>query len=350
MTDPSASSSNAAPPDTPSKGPAEIDATRMSFGDHLEELRARLIRALLGVALCAGVSFYFAGDLLSFVLQPALAVLRASGQEAALQVLSPPDSFLIYLKIGILCGLILAMPWVLYQLWLFVAAGLYQHERKFVARFAPVSILLFAAGVLFMYYIVLPVVLNFFVLFSMRIPMPDTEPSFVQRWIFNTDVPATQPAYPYEKRVVPVVDAVPPDPGPGEIWYNTTTKEIQVQAPDGTRTTATKLATRHAPINSQFGLNFYVSFILTLSLAFGLAFEVPILVIFLVLTRIVSVSMFSRSRKYVIFGTTIAAALITPPDVISQIMLAVPVLILFEGGLFVGKIIEKNRGEEEAAG
>jgi sec-independent protein translocase protein TatC len=350
MTDPSAASSNDPSPDSPPSGSQDIDATRMSFGDHLEELRVRLIRALLGVAVCAGVALYFAGDLLSFVLQPALAVLRANGQEASLQVLSPPDSFLIYLKIGLLCGLIVAMPWVLYQLWLFIAAGLYQHERKFVGRFAPVSILLFAAGVLFMFYIVLPIVLNFFVVFSMRIPMPDVEPSFVQRWMFKSDVPASQPAAAYIKQVVPLVDGMPPDPEPGEIWYNARTHEIQLHTSEGTRGTGTKLLTRHAPINSQFGLNFYISFILTLSLAFGLAFEVPILVIFLVLTRIVTASGFSRSRKYVIFGTVVVAALITPPDVISQIMLAVPVLFLFEGGLFVGKMIEKQRAAEDAAG
>ncbi len=322
----------------------------MSFGDHLEELRSRLIRALLGVGLCAVVSLYFAGDLLSVILQPALAVLRANGQESTLQVLSPPDSFLIYLKIGLLCGLIIAAPWVLYQGWLFVAAGLYSHERRFVARFAPVSILLFVAGVLFMYFIVLPVVLNFFVSFSMNIPMPDTEPNWWQRWMFNQGVAATQPATPDAELVLPLVHGAPADPKPGQFWFNTKTNEFQIQAPDGTRRVATKLMTQHTAISSQFSLNFYVSFILSLALAFGLAFEVPILVVFLVLTRIVSVGMLSRSRKYIIFGTTIFAAVLTPPDVISQIMLAVPVLLLFEGGLFVARMIEKGRAAEEAAG
>lgn len=324
----------------------DINSTRMSFGDHLEELRSHLIKALIGVAICAGLSLYFAGDLLSVLLQPALVVLEAHGQPANIQILSPPDSFLIYLKIGLLCGLIISMPWVLHQVWLFVASGLYAHERRFVRRFAPVSIMLFLGGVLFMYFIVLPIVLNFFVVFSLKIPMPDLRPNWVQRWFVPDDAATTQPAAGRPGPSIPLVSGTPADAEPGTVWVDTKANRLAIQTPDGVLSVRMEGTADAAPVNSQFGLNFYVSFILSLALAFGLAFEVPVLVVFLVLTDIVSVKALSSSRRYVIFGTTIAAAVLTPPDVVSQILLAIPVILLFEGGLFVGRMIERGREKE----
>jgi sec-independent protein translocase protein TatC len=319
----------------------------MSFGDHLEELRTRLIRASLGVLVAAVVALIFARDLLSFILQPALAVLHAHGQAAELQILSPPDSFVVYLKIGLLTGLIVSMPWVLYHIWLFVAAGLYAHERKFVARFVPVSLGLFVVGVAFMYFIVLPVVLNFFVTFSHKLPMPSVNPMPWQTWLLGegqdeSPAPVALPAS------IPVLEAPPAEAQTGATWIDAHTKRLQVQLDDGVFSVPLKPSEDRSPVTSQFGLNFYISFILALSLAFGLAFQVPVVVVFLVLTRLVKAQTIARSRRYLIFGTFVLAAVMTPPDVISQILLAIPVLLLFEGGLFVGRIIERRRAQRQA--
>jgi len=320
-----------------------VDAVRMSFGDHLEELRSRLIRALLGVAVCAVGGLFFAKELLAWILQPALVVLRARGQEAVLQVLSPPDTFIIYLKVGLLSGVIIATPWVLHQIWQFVASGLYAHERRFVRTFAPVSVVLFGAGVLFMYFLVLPVVLIFFVGFSMGIPMPRTQPSWLQRLMIPSEAPTSQPASVPEPMAIPLVSQPPEDAAPGDVWFDTSTDRLQLMTADGIRSLPMRVADTPNPVRSEFGLNFYVSFVLSLALAFGLAFELPVAVVFLVLTRIVPVALFSRSRRYVIFGIFVAAAILTPPDVVSQILLAIPMLLLFEGGLFFGRMIERNR-------
>lgn len=320
----------------------------MSFGDHLEDLRSRLIGALVGFALATIVSLIFARRLLSVLLQPVLAVLHAHGQRAQVQALSPPDTFLIYLKVGFLSGLILAMPWVLYQLWLFVAAGLYRHERRFVRRFLPVSFVLFASGVLFLYLIVLPIVLSFFVRFADTYPMPDVTPTTLQRWLIGREPAVSSPTTTTQPSMtIPLLPEPPADAPVGSMWIDTRTERLNVQTDQGIRGVPLEGRT---PISSRFGLNFYVSFILLLALAFGLAFEVPVVVVFLVVARLVTTAMLRKSRRYVIFVTVIVAAILTPPDVLSQILLAVPMILLFEGGLFVARIIERRQEAEERSG
>ncbi|MBN1513998.1 MAG: twin-arginine translocase subunit TatC, partial [Phycisphaerae bacterium] len=224
-----------------------------------------------------------------------------------------------------------------------VAAGLYAHERRFVRTFAPVSVVLFGAGVLFMYFLVLPVVLNFFVGFSMGIPMPETQPSWLQRLMIPSEAPTSQPASVPEPMSIPLLAQPPENAAPGAIWFDTSTDRLLLMTADGIRSLPMRVADAPNPVRSEFGLNFYVSFVLSLALAFGLAFELPVAVVFLVLTRIVPVAMFNRSRRYVVFGIFVAAAILTPPDVVSQILLAIPMILLFEGGLFFGRMIERNR-------
>jgi Tat protein translocase TatC len=319
----------------------------MSFGDHLEELRSRSIKALIGVALATLVSLIFARRLLSLLLQPVLAVLHAYGQRAQVQALGPPDTFVIYLKVGLLCGLILAMPWVLYQIWLFVAAGLYRHERRFVRRFLPVSLGLFAAGVLFLYFIVLPIVLSFFVRFTESLPMPEVTPTTLQKWLIGHRATEPKPTTTTQPSMtIPLRTGPPTDAPPGSMWIDVHTERLNVQTDRGVL--GVPLEGR-APISSRFGLNFYVSFILLLALAFGLAFELPVVVVFLVVARLVTTATLRKSRRYVIFVTVIVAAFLTPPDVLSQILLAIPMIFLFEGGLFVARIIERRqRAEDES--
>ena len=128
-----------------------VDGVRMSFGDHLDELRTCLVRALAGVVLCTIVALIFARDILDFLFQPVLVVQWGHGLRPELQSLSVQAGFLAFLKIGFLTGLIVAMPWVLYQLWHFIGAGLYMRERRFVRLFAPATAVLFFLGVAFLY-------------------------------------------------------------------------------------------------------------------------------------------------------------------------------------------------------
>ncbi len=138
----------------------------MSLGDHLEELRMRLILAIAGLAACTIFCLFFGSKIIAFIERPYIAVM---GTEARLQTLAPSDGFAAYMKISLIAGLVLSSPWVFYQLWMFISAGLYPHEKRYVHLAAPFSAALFIAGALFFFFIVAPVALGFLVKFNEKI-------------------------------------------------------------------------------------------------------------------------------------------------------------------------------------
>ncbi|MCH7703437.1 MAG: twin-arginine translocase subunit TatC, partial [Planctomycetes bacterium] len=309
--------------------------SRMSFGDHLEELRRRLILSLAGIAVGAGVALAFSKHIQAILLRPLDVVLQKHGDELKMIALAPPDLFLNWLKIGLISGAILVMPWVLYQMWSFVGAGLYGHERRWVKRFAPISVGLFATGVLFMYFIVLPIVLNFFVGFNRGFTVSNEPPSGLQRMLLGIDPPAeidddaTTPDLP----PIPILQADPADPPPNSMWVNRPKHQLMIQGDKQRWAVPLEDADDRSVVSSNFAIKDYMSFVLSLMLAFGIAFEVPIVVVFLAITGMVPAETMAGARRYVIFAIVVAAMFLTPPDVISQILLAVPMMALFEGGL-----------------
>ncbi len=337
------SASGSASSESPSQTDESGDPTRMSFGDHLEELRACLIRALVGLGIATLISLVFAKGILGFIITPALVVLHAHGERPELLALSPAGPFLLYLKVGFLSGAIISTPWIVLQIWSFVSTGLYERERRFARPFMWISFLLFACGVSFMFYIVLPIVMNFFVTFSQGFELPDLELSWFQQVLLGQEerepIAGTVPTDFH----VPVVDVDPTNPDNGTIWVNSKDRSLYVQTPDGLLTANLKPATAARSISSQFGIQFFLSFVFSLALGFGLAFELPVVVVFVAITGIVSCASMAKSRKYVLFGIVVAAAVLTPPDVISQLLLAVPMYALFEAGLLVARSFEKKR-------
>jgi len=325
----------------------------MSFGEHLEELRSCSIRALAGFAVATILSLVFADRILAFILQPVLVVQQAHGQRPEIQALSPPDAFLTYLKMALLCGVVISTPWIVLQVWRFVAIGLYGSERRFLRLFAPLSLVLFFVGVAFMFFVVLPVVLNFFVSFGEKISLPSLEPNVLQRLVMSSTVEGEkeeaeeEPALP-PGASVPLRSVDPVDPLPGSVWINTSRRLYCVQTKQGLLTMPMQATDGVSAVKSQFGLNFYVSFVLLLSLAFGLAFELPLVVLFLTATDIVSADDLAKSRRYVFLGIVAAAAMLTPPDVISQLLLAFPMMFLFEGALIVSRLVVRRVPETEA--
>ena len=315
----------------------------MSFGDHLDELRRCLLRGLTGVGIAIIIALFFATDLMAFILQPLLVVLRSHGQRPEVLALSPPETFIVYLKISFLSGLIVAMPWLLYQMWDFVASGLYRHERKFAKTFIPLTAVLFAAGVAFLFVVVLPIVLNFFIAFSNRLDLPELSPSWLQKLVLSVEdqSPTTQPTIESER--IPLLTDDPPGPEPGEIWINTRARELRVMTGEEVLAMPLRSTVSATAVNSQFSLQFYISFALSLALAFGLAFELPVVVVFLSLAGIVRAAEMAKGRRYVLFGIVVAAAMFTPPDVISQILLAIPMMLLFEGGLLAARVLEGRK-------
>jgi sec-independent protein translocase protein TatC len=231
-----------------------------SFLSHLFELRDRLLRAVIALVVVFLCLFPFAKEIYAFLAQPMLAQLPPGVQMVALEVTSP---FFIPVKVTFLAALVIALPFVLYQVWAFVAPGLYAHEKKLVGPLVVASTVLFLCGMAFAYYLVFPLVFG-------------------------------------------VMKEFTPD---GVSWM-----------PD---------------------IAAYFNFVVNLFIAFGITFEVPIAVVLLVKVGIVSVAKLREVRPYVIVGAFIIAAVVTPPDVLSQLLLAVPLCLLYEAGIIVAAIITR---------
>lgn len=236
---------------------------------HLLELRSRFLRAMVGVIVVFIPLAVFAKPLYGFFAKPLVQLLPAGTSMIATKVISP---FLTPLKLSAFAALILAMPWVLYQVWGFVAPGLYKREQRLMAPLLFSSTLLFYAGIAFAYYVTLPVVFRF----------------------------------------------------------------TLAAAPEGV-TVATDIGD-------------YLDFMMTMFVAFGVAFETPVAVVLLVVTGFVTTAQLKEGRGYVLVGVFVIAAIITPPDVFSQLLVAIPSYLLYELGLLWAGVIERGRGKVVAAG
>lgn len=240
------------------------------FVSHLIELRDRLLRMLAAVAIALLLTFPFANDIYVYVATPLMAALPEGSTMIATQVASP---FLTPFKLALVAALFLSMPHSLYQIWAFVAPGLYRHEKRLAVPLLVSSIVLFYLGMVFAYYVVFPLVFAF---------MAGTTPQGVA---MMTDISA------------------------------------------------------------------YLDFVLALFFAFGVAFEIPIATILLVATGVTTPETLASKRPYVIVGVFIVGMLLTPPDVISQTLLAVPMWVLFELGVVFSRVLlrERRSWEEESS-
>jgi sec-independent protein translocase protein TatC len=321
------------------------DEVRMSFGDHLEELRKRVIWALVGLVITSVLCCKYGDHIIAFLTTPYMAAMNDLGQEARLVQLNPIESFMEYFKVCLEFGLVLAAPWVLYQLWLFVAAGLYPAERRIVRYFAPASIGLFITGATFMIVVVLSGLMKFLISIAGWFPLPDPDSAFY-RFLQTGDrgaVVATQPFHPI---AVPVMTD-PGQPQEGDVWLNPRNHRLNVYHEGETYYAPMQKASNKQIVQPFFSVAEYLGFVTDLALAFGLGFQIPIVVIFLIAMGIVQSAQMSAARRYVLLVVVIAAAVITPtPDVGTMMLLAVPMYILFESGLLIGRIIEKRDAQE----
>jgi sec-independent protein translocase protein TatC len=301
----------------------ELDNLKsMSLGDHLDELRGRLIMIILGIFIGLVICLCFGKFLVSSlqipyenalkqlhksqeqdpnlpelsvaepdkaVAKPAegatdveflryeisqlkaeVDILRAEVYDIPLTSKAPADTFKIYLKVSLLFGLLLSSPWVIWQIWAFISSGLYKKEKKFAHAVAPASTILFISGVLFFMFVIAPLVMQFFVKFDK---------------MFDVD--------------------------------------------------------------TQWTLLNYVNMILGLTLVFGVAFQMPIVVVFAERVGLVKIEQLGQGRKFVLLGLIIVSAMATPPDVISQIALAVPLYILYEGSILVCRFMRTRKAKQE---
>src|SRR5215470_15682333 len=169
--------------------PNNPNEVRMSFGEHLEDLRWRLLKALIGLAIGTGICMYFGSEILGFLTTPFNKAMIANGYKPEMIIIDPTEAFMRYFHTALVFGIGLSAPYGLYQVWQFVAAGLYPNERRWVAMFAPASMLLFFSGVLFLVKVVLPITMTFLVWTVDWVPTP----SFKQDPLYAVTQPATQP-------------------------------------------------------------------------------------------------------------------------------------------------------------
>ena len=303
-----------------------LDAS-MSFGDHLEELRRRLIVALLVPVPVFIVSLFFGGPLLAFLLDPAVEALRDAGLPAALLATSPAEPFIAYLKVGLVCALVISTPWVLYQAWLFIAPGLYASERRFAHLLFPLSALLTVSGLVFLYTVLLPLTLRFFIAFGMSIAGGEAATAPLPEGV-------TLPS-------IPQLAADPPAPEPGQAWVNTETLELRLAlqgAGDETRVMSLPLSAGSGGITQQYRVSEYVTLCFNLGVIFTLAFQLPVVMLLGGWAGLLHPRELAGLRRYVLLAVAVVSAVATPADPLSMILLMVPLYFLFEFGMILMRV------------
>ncbi len=312
-----------------------MDPRTMSFGEHLEELRRRLIFALLGIAPLFVISLVFGGWLLDFLIAPAQQQLRAAGLADRMQVTGLLEIISAYLRIALVVTIMVGLPWVVWQAWLFVAPGLYEHERRFAKLILPFSLVLSLLGIAFLYFVMLPAMLLFLIRFGADLGRPDIA------------------AAPPPPGVVlplgpPALDADPVEPPPGSVWYNRTLQEFRyaIPSPDGTSVIEIRGApmSRTSGIAQQYRVSEYINLVFFMGLAFAIGFQTPVVVLLAGWLGLVDRRWLVKNRKYAVFVCAVAAAFLTPsPDPFSMVMLAAPLYLLYELGLFLLRFLPASR-------
>ena len=308
-----------------------LAGTRMSLGEHIDELRRCLIRSLLGLALALAVCLWFGNSIIGFLAMPLMIALKAAGQTMTLNVTSLTESFMVYIKVSLYSSLVLAAPWIFYNLWSFIASGLYQRERRVVMSIVPLSTFLFVLGWFFFIFVIAPLSCYFLASFSTKVSSPDlTHPSKLQVWLLELmGYDGDKPPAAGEKSPPPAGTTTPPAQPPQTPLAPGQTNPPPAQA----------ITSGESLIHNLFTLNEYISFVIALGLAFGLSFQTPLVVFTLGRVGIVKLETFRKSRKYAILGIFIAAAILTPgPDIASQVALGIPMVLLYEMGIAMLKI------------
>ncbi len=229
----------------------ESDNLEMSIVEHLEELRNRLIKSIIAVVIAAFGAYFFSEELMEILTRPV----------GELVFLRPTEAFFTYIKISIFAGILVALPFLLYQFWSFVLPALHDNEKKYINLLLPISLFMFALGIAFGFAVVLPLGMRFLLNFG---------------------------------------------------------------SPE---------------LSAMISISHYVSFLLTLLLPFGLIFQLPLVLNLMVKLGIIKIDTLTIFRKYIIILIFIISAILTPPDIITQLFMAGPLILLYEGSILIAKII-----------
>ncbi len=307
----------------------------MSFGEHLDELRRRLIMALIGFVPIFAVAVAFWQDLLGIILRPVQAQLRAKGLPPVLQATGVTETFFACFHIAAVATILVGVPWAVWQLWLFVAPGLYKHERRFALFLAPLSASLTVLATVFLYFIMLPVVLAFFIGFGAGMAPPHVPKAPLPEGVVLP--------------ILPTLSHDPIDPPPGAIWLNEPLSQVRLAMRHGERTTTYVIqAARDTGILQQYKVSEYVRLVFSLGMGLALGFQMPIVVLLLGWVGIVDRAFLKKHRKAAIMICAALGALLTPADPMSMIVLMVPLYALYEFGMLLLLLVPANRFAGEA--
>lgn len=331
------------------------DLPLMGFGDHLDELRKRLIRALVGTAIAVSICLYYNDQIIGFLYSPYLMALRYGGYSGHLRYIKTAGSVISFLMTGVKAGLVLAGPWIIYQAWAFVAVGLYPRERKAVYRYIAPSITFFVLGVAFFFVLVLPIMLKFFMQFNNAVKLPPPQPTWVDSYIFGTTVgDKSLEKLPTGDQIVPLnIPIVRSDPtkfpdGKAVMWYNATDRELNLHV--GSMT----LDLDKQPADALFAplpmLGDYLSFVTIMSLVFGVSFEVPMVMLILSKIGIVPAEKFRKMWRIAILVLAVASVLLAPtPDVVTFSTIFIPLVALYILGLILATLGSRKKPEQVEA-
>jgi sec-independent protein translocase protein TatC len=299
------------------------DHFRMTLGEHLEELRTRLIKGLGAFIPVTFVCLLFGHQLVAWFIRPLNLALQRNDLNPQLYYTEVGESFMVYIQVSLIVGAAIASPWALYQAWQFVAAGLYPKERKYVTKYLPLSITLLIAGMAFMYYVVLPITLDVFLTFNIGAPLTFEAPAALDATTANQ-----------VQLIVPHYKGAPPNLPDGSLIFDESTQRLNYKVHNQLRALPFMANAQVAP---QITLQTYISMVIQLLIAFGIAFQLPLVVLALVRIGIVDVPQLKKMRKYVFFIIVVISAFIVPEMVTGMCALALPLYMLFEFGLWLAR-------------
>ncbi len=325
--------------------PEESSLVRMSFGEHIEELRKRLILAILGVVLAGALTFWYGRDLISFIYGPLVVVLDVAGLPKQTYTDSSVPGFTIYMKVSLIAALVLASPWVVYQAWRFVESGLYAAERKAATFLMGMSAIMTLIGVMFTYYIFLPATMVFLVFWTITYPPPESSSTGALRAITqrlvdlndstffpSLDTPHTRPAPTTGPAMtVPLLEKDPEKPLPGQVWFNQTQNEMRFWDGAKIRVMMATPPTLMVPLISP---EKYLNEALMITIVNVIVFHVPVVLAIIGITGLIDPAVLRKRRRWVIFGCFVLAVFLTPSqDIFTNIALPMLMWGLFELGL-----------------
>jgi sec-independent protein translocase protein TatC len=304
---------------------AEDGMAVMSLGDHLDELRRRLIYAITGLAPIFMAGLYFGKPLMAALITPMQHALRREGLRDQFMATNMFEVFGAWVMVGFLVTVVVGFPWALYQAWRFIAPGLYSYERRFAYILMPLSVVLSALGVAFMYFLALPAMLAFFVHFN-------------STGIGTHETPVVEVPSAVVVPSLPVLQGDPAHPKVGGVWINEALGgQIRIcLRMDGDKPVIQGLTPeKNAGVVQVPRVREYLDQIVMLGIVFALAYQAPVVVLLLGWIGLVNVPLLRKNRRIAIFVIAVVAAVITPPDPLSMMLLAIPLYILYEFGVLL---------------